>query len=823
MKKCLDADQLMDAFKSASAMLSELRTSSLGPKAYYELYMAVFDSLRFLSTYLYDAHMTSKHHLADLYELVQYASNIVPRLYLMITVASVYMSIPDAPIKEIMKDIIEMSRGVQHPMRGLFLRHYLSGQTRDHLPITVKDNGQGCLNDSIGFILTNFIEMNKLWVRLQHQGHSRDRERRELERKELRILVGTNLVRLSQLEEIDLNTYQSVILPNILEQVVNCRDVIAQEYLMEVVIQVFQDDFQLNTLTPFLGAASQLNTRVNIKQIVISLIDRLSQYARRESELQSPEELKQQDIEIEKRLLEKVRAKRSSSEGGSSTPEKGKGREEDVHKKYRGIPQSVKLFEVFWEQIVNLIDSRPDLSIQDITALLVSLIGLSLNCYPDKLEYVDQVLSFTKAKLDEVPQHSPTTVSNVLALLTAPINCYKSMITLLALTAYLPLMKMQPYQSRKCIALDICNSLLTNQTYMDNVADVNDLLELCGVLIKEGSYDDEEIASEQGSLARLVHLFKSDNDATQFEVCGARNVEHSNIPLQLLKSTKEKLEQGKRRVMFTFPTLITRSIKLSKTYKDDALFTFIHASIFQLHVLTETPEDCARLFLLASQTANEVERTEVTYEFFSEALLLVEQEVVSSKYQMKLISEATRALKRVSVLPAQDYSTLADKVINLSAKMLKKSHQAESLMVASGVYTGNADKLKGVLDRAITITSKLIEPVTSAQVYVDILDTYLMYLDEEVGVEISEVNKVIERITKQIEEVDTKTNHPISVELKVPSTVDVNLTIHNVINHFKRTLEHIHRKRVYTPKWNDIDVAGPSLRYSVGEGHVTVV
>jgi hypothetical protein len=80
--------------------------------------------------------------------------------------------------------------------------------------------------------------MNKLWVRLQHQGHSRDREKREMERRELRILVGTNLVRLSQLDGVDLDLYQKIILPSILEQVVNCKDVIAQEYLMEVVIQV---------------------------------------------------------------------------------------------------------------------------------------------------------------------------------------------------------------------------------------------------------------------------------------------------------------------------------------------------------------------------------------------------------------------------------------------------------------------------------------------------------------------------------------------------------------------------------------------------------
>jgi vacuolar protein sorting-associated protein 35 len=150
--KIQELDQLMDALKSASTMLAELRTSSLSPKQYYELCkrtglilrfteltiwpdMAVFDALRHLSNYLYEAHTQSRHHLADLYELVQYAGNIIPRLYLMITVGSVYMSIPEAPVKEIMKDMMEMSRGVLHPIRGLFLRHYLSGQTRDHLPV----------------------------------------------------------------------------------------------------------------------------------------------------------------------------------------------------------------------------------------------------------------------------------------------------------------------------------------------------------------------------------------------------------------------------------------------------------------------------------------------------------------------------------------------------------------------------------------------------------------------------------------------------------------------------------------------------------------
>lgn len=45
---------------------------------------------------------------------------------------------------------------------------------------------------------------------MQHQGHSKYKEKRERERQELRILVGTNLVRLSQLEGVDVETYKKV-------------------------------------------------------------------------------------------------------------------------------------------------------------------------------------------------------------------------------------------------------------------------------------------------------------------------------------------------------------------------------------------------------------------------------------------------------------------------------------------------------------------------------------------------------------------------------------------------------------------------------------
>jgi len=48
---------------------------------------------------------------------------------------------------------------------------------------------------------------------MQHQGPVRDREKRERERAELKILVGTNLHRLSSLDGVTLETYTTAVLP----------------------------------------------------------------------------------------------------------------------------------------------------------------------------------------------------------------------------------------------------------------------------------------------------------------------------------------------------------------------------------------------------------------------------------------------------------------------------------------------------------------------------------------------------------------------------------------------------------------------------------
>ncbi|KAL7529887.1 hypothetical protein ACHAXR_003209, partial [Thalassiosira sp. AJA248-18] len=143
-------------------------------------------------------------------------------------------------------------------------------------------NPNGTVVDSYNFILSNLLEMNRLWIRIQHlPGDAKTKElkrRRDRERNDLRILVGSNLNRLSQLEGISAHDYGSNILPRILEEVATCRDPLSQAYLMDCIIQVFPDEYHLETLEIFLGVCPKLREKVNVRTILSNMMERLLHY-----------------------------------------------------------------------------------------------------------------------------------------------------------------------------------------------------------------------------------------------------------------------------------------------------------------------------------------------------------------------------------------------------------------------------------------------------------------------------------------------------------------------------------------------------------------
>lgn len=107
---------------------------------------------------------------------------------------------------------------------------------------------------------------------------------------------------------------------------------------MECLIQVFPDEFHLATLKPFFNSCALLMSRVNVKNIVTALIEKLS----------------------------------------ASTIDD---------------PKPSELYEEFSSQIDHIIETRTDIPPEDIIAMKGSLIKFALKRMPDQDEPIDKALN----------------------------------------------------------------------------------------------------------------------------------------------------------------------------------------------------------------------------------------------------------------------------------------------------------------------------------------------------------------------------------------------------------------------------------------------
>ncbi|CAH0717640.1 unnamed protein product, partial [Brenthis ino] len=759
MKRCLDKSKLMDALKHASTMLGELRTSLLSPKSYYELYMAITDELRHLELYLLEEFQKGRK-VADLYELVQYAGNIVPRLYLLITVGLVYIKTNSNLRRDLLKDLVEMCRGVQHPLRGLFLRNYLLQCTRNVLPDTTEaqNENEGTVRDAIDFVLMNFAEMNKLWVRMQHQGHSRDKERRERERSELRILVGTNLVRLSQLESVGEQDYRRLVLPGILEQVVSCRDAIAQEYLMECIIQVFPDEFHLANLQPFLKSCAELQPGVNIKNIIIALIERLAAFSQR-------------------------------NEGNvnlSVVLEDGK-------------EQEVQLFEVFSDQVAAITQSRTDMPPEDMLALQLALLKLAQRCHPERLAYVDRVLAHTDRICADIHQasgkpyleHNTPVFKELMKILKLPADHYKNILTLIKLKHYAPLISRLNQPGRLMIAVHLVNDVLESDTTVSTPEDVEAVLSMLDVLVREqpdqpaSEPDQDDFMEEQGLLARLIHHFKSESADQQYLILSA--------------ARKALQGGGARRIHHTFPPIVFHAYRLAFTYKDlkdqddmwekkcQKIFQFCHQTI-SLLVKAELAELPLRLYLQGALAIGEIgfaNHETIAYEYLSQAFSLYEDEISDSKAQLAAITLIIATFEQINCFGAENAEPMRTQCALAASKLLKKPDQSRAVALCAHLFwkaskDGNQWSLNepsralDCLRKAARVAQQCMDGGVQAQLLAELLGRYALLRERGNG---ALTPPVIDAIIQKIRE-----------EL---GNLDQSEEVEQITKHFHNTLQHI--------------------------------
>ena len=130
MKVAIENNKLRNSLKFAKAMLDTLKSTTLSPSNYYQLFLSIFDEMQYIFNYFREEARRGRR-MKDLYDTVQQCENIIPRLFLLICVASAYIETGQTNATDIIFDLFNLIKGVQNPLRGLFCRYFFLKMIKD--------------------------------------------------------------------------------------------------------------------------------------------------------------------------------------------------------------------------------------------------------------------------------------------------------------------------------------------------------------------------------------------------------------------------------------------------------------------------------------------------------------------------------------------------------------------------------------------------------------------------------------------------------------------------------------------------------------------
>jgi len=833
MNKAIEVGDLDEALKSAAKMLRELRVSTLSPKAYYELWMKVFDKLRQLHASFMD--LSSKGvSMAGIYQKVQGTSHIIPRLYLMITAGSAIILAKEAATKDVLQDLIEMSKGVQHPLRGLFLRNYLLKMTQDRLCKEYDVDLEYAMN----YVLQNFGEMNRLWVRMKSQASARDISRREKERQDLKVLISFNLVQLSEFEGLTLQVYSSAMLDRILDLVTSCKDRLAQQYLLDVIVQVFPASFHEGTITKLLEAFEFLEPAVNIKAILISLMDRIK-----------AENSNEDDYVIEEN-------------GGIDAPDTSQA---------GGKKTSPNIFNQLNTSIAKIASEREDMKAEDVLDLQVALLDFAVASFPGEVSYIDTILEYCTTVLDKSTaaqgiDNSDTLDAILVQLLRVPLKQKDlSALELLGLKHFPAIMSRlkSPNVERVAHAL-LLHVLRDKELKISSVKHASSLFEFIAPLVIQAS--PKQVAEEgenppqvpsasfekqQSAVAKFIHRLDSPNNSTLFEILGVARKQFYKggpqrkpftlVPLcfrylalaQRLQTQQQtvsppespnaggeiateepeaesevgtekqdhtKAEDGsdqdldpERKVEEATAT----EEEQGKETKQDTDHITLHRVFQALHEVASilaneigSQERALQLFLQAAAAADKADMQEVAYEFFVQAFTLYE-DVADSKEQIRLLPLLIGTLQATHVFDKDGFETLSTKTTQYAIRLLKKTDQCKMVCMCAHLYwtkpasegSNGGDTTKQLpgrdpqraldcLDRGLKIANSTMGTSLHVTMFLDILNKYIYFFVSGMDImEAAKINDLIKVIKSRIGDIDDSSGDRLALEASYSNTV----------------------------------------------------
>ena len=272
---------------------------------------------------------------------------------------------------------------------------------------------------------------------------------REVERNELRVTVGENIIRLSSLEGLTYKIYKNNVLPKILEIIVICKDTLAQQYLMECIIQAFPDEYHLQSLEQLLDTTANLNANVDIKSIFINLMEKLSKFA-------------------------------SNSKAQTEGDEEETAEQKEA-KKLVGNLDIFKLFKRYTDKIIE--EQGKTIDVSRLLELEVAFMNFSIKTYPNNLGQVNDILESCNQILKSTPINNTdkNCMKLMVKLLTIPLESLS--IAVLNMNHYPTLMQYMKFSNKRTVSLKIVKSVIKDNNFLRESTLIDQLIEFINPLL----------------------------------------------------------------------------------------------------------------------------------------------------------------------------------------------------------------------------------------------------------------------------------------------------------------------------------------------------
>jgi vacuolar protein sorting-associated protein 35 len=621
--------------------------------------------------------------------------------------------------------------------------------------------------DTLKFILQNLEEMNRLWIRLSTGCTGNERLLKEKERNELKVLVGENITRLSSLEGLSLEIYQNDVLPKIITILLESKDQLSQQYLMECIIHAFPDDFNIQCMSTILDTCTRLVPTVDIKSLFIALMEKLAKYV----------------------------------------GDTGRTQEEIIE-------SSEKIFDLLKVNIDKIIEegSSGNMDTLKLIELQVAFMKFTLKGCPDKLVTVNHILTSTVSILSKrSPDYkiSQEGIKLIGRLLSVPLE---STLSIFEMPQFPVLMTYLDFSSRSTLSLRIIESLVNGSSLekLDSSSKVSILLDFIKPLLFDSSdsieSDSYQFEYEQQSVAKLIFKVNSTDPTKQFEM------------MQMLKNVF--LKGGIKRQRYTLPPLVNalfilasvishaleikyNNTEVSKPNMEEFIskvetnmeaqeyikyiqkvYLVINDIITQLG--SEYPELAFKLYLNGISSINDLKYEkeqfeEIGYNMASLAIGLLQEGKVDADRKLSLIILFVGTITSVSFLSKDNMNMITSNLQQVSTTLVKRSDQCIAMLNCSHLFFNeilkDTNKVNECLQKAKRFAEFAMTNAQNLNLFVLLLNKYLFYIEKGTTFICSYiVNDIIEVIRNHILTIKTENTNATflsEIEKYFETTIDI--------------------------------------------------